>query len=128
MTYFAILFGAFFCAVAIAAGAFGAHGLAERLDQRELHLWETATQYLIYTGFGLLAVGILDELWDERLLTAAGWSLVIGGVVFSGTVYALALGGPRWLGAVTPLGGLLMIAGFLAFAWTAIARNLEAGG
>lgn len=128
MTHFSIIAGALFCALAVAAGAFGAHGLADRLEPRALELWHTAAQYLIYTGFGLLAVGILDELWDERLLTAAGWSLVVGGVLFSGTVFALALGAPRWLGAVTPLGGLLLIAGFLAFAWTAIARHLEGAG
>jgi uncharacterized membrane protein YgdD (TMEM256/DUF423 family) len=125
MTHFAIITGAFYCALAIAAGAFGAHGLSSRLDAQALDLWETAARYLMYAGFGLLAVGILDELWHERLLTAAAWSLALGGLIFSGTVFALALGGPRVLGAVTPVGGLLLIAGFLAFAWTAIARHLE---
>lgn len=125
MSHFAIITGAVFCALAVAAGAFGSHGLASRLDPHELDLWETAARYLMYTGLGLLAVGILDEQWNERLLAAAAWSLAVGGLVFSGTVFALALGGPRMLGAVTPVGGLLLIAGFLAFAWTAIARHLE---
>jgi len=125
MSQLAILIGAIYCALAVAAGAFGAHGLAERLDPRALELWETASRYLMYSGLGLLAVGILDELWHERLLTAAAASLAIGGLVFSGTVFALALGAPRFLGAVTPLGGLLLIAGFLAVAWTAIARHLD---
>lgn len=128
MTYFAILAGALYCALAVAAGAFGTHGLADRLDARALELWDTAARYLVYSGFGLLAVGILDELWDERLLTAAGWSLALGGLIFSGSLFAMALGAPRWLGAVTPIGGLLLIAGFLAFAWTAIARHLEGAG
>jgi uncharacterized membrane protein YgdD (TMEM256/DUF423 family) len=125
MTHFAIILGAVYCALAIGAGAFGAHGLASRLDGRALDLWETAARYLMYSGLGLLAVGILNELWHERLLNAAAWSLALGGLIFSGTVFALALGGPRILGAVTPVGGLLLIAGFLAFAWTAIARHLE---
>ncbi len=125
MTHLGILIGALYCALAVAAGAFGAHGLAGRLDARSLELWETAARYLMYTGLGLLAVGVLDQLWHERLLTAAAGSLALGGLVFSGTVFALALGGPRVLGAVTPLGGLLLIAGFLAVAWTAIARSLD---
>jgi len=125
MTHLGILIGALYCALAVAAGAFGAHGLAGRLDARSLDLWETAARYLMYTGLGLLAVGVLDQLWHERLLTAAAGSLALGGLVFSGTVFALALGGPRVLGAVTPLGGLLLIAGFLAVAWTAIARHLD---
>jgi uncharacterized membrane protein YgdD (TMEM256/DUF423 family) len=125
MTQLGILIGALYCALAVAAGAFGAHGLAGRLDARSLDLWETAARYLMYTGLGLVAVGVLDQLWHERLLTAATGSLALGGLVFSGTVFALALGGPRVLGAVTPLGGLLLIAGFLAVAWTAIARSLD---
>lgn len=125
MTQLGILIGALYCALAVAAGAFGAHGLAGRLDARSLDLWETAARYLMYTGLGLVAVGVLDQLWHERLLTAAAGSLALGGLVFSGTVFALALGGPRVLGAVTPLGGLLLIAGFLAVAWTTIARHLD---
>jgi uncharacterized membrane protein YgdD (TMEM256/DUF423 family) len=125
MSLAAILIGALYCALAVAAGAFGAHGLAGRLDARSLELWETAARYLMYSGLGLLAVGILDDLWHERLLTAAAGSLALGGLIFSGTVFALALGGPRVLGAVTPVGGLLLIAGFLAVAWTAIARHLD---
>lgn len=125
MTHFAIITGALYCAIAVGAGAFGAHGLGNRLDARSLELWETAARYLMYTGLGLLAVGILDELWDERLLHAAGGALALGGLIFSGTVFALALGAPKWLGAVTPIGGLLLITGFLAFAWTALARHFD---
>jgi uncharacterized membrane protein YgdD (TMEM256/DUF423 family) len=111
-----ITIGAFYCAASVAAGAFGAHGLEARLDARALDLWETASRYLMYGGLGLLAVGALDERWSQSL-NGPGSSLAIGGLIFSGTVFALALGGPRWLGAVTPLGGLGMIVGF---AWLAI--------
>ena len=113
-----IAVGALGCAAAIAAGAFGAHGLRARLDAEALALWETAARYLMYGSLGLLAIGLY-----ERFSTAggAGWAapiLAVGVMIFSLTVGALALGGPRWLGAVTPLGGLLMIVGFVLFAWS----------
>lgn len=111
-----IVIGALYCAVAIAAGAFGAHGLADRLDARGLELWETAARYLMYSGLGLLAFGAVAKAWQQTLAGPA-WCLAIGGLIFSGTVFTLALGGPRWLGAVTPLGGLGMIAAFL---WLAV--------
>lgn len=123
MSHPLILFGALYCAFAVAAGAFGAHGLAARLDERGLELWETASRYLMYSGLGLLAVGLLDLAWQERLLGWAGGSLALGALIFSGTVFALALGGPRVLGAVTPLGGLLLIVGFLLVAWTAFRHS-----
>jgi uncharacterized membrane protein YgdD (TMEM256/DUF423 family) len=113
--------GALCCALAVVAGAFGAHGLAARLDARSLQLWETAARYLMYGGLGQAAVGILAAAGEGgrggRLGSAAGVSLLGGTIVFSGTLAALALGGPRWLSAVTPLGGLLVIAGFLLLAW-----------
>ena len=92
---------------------------AERLDERALALWETAARYLMYGGFGMTLLGIVGRQWPRPGFEGAAWSLLLGTVVFSGTVVALALGGPRWLGAVTPLGGVLLIAGFLLFAWTA---------
>jgi uncharacterized membrane protein YgdD (TMEM256/DUF423 family) len=108
------------CALSILAGAFGAHGLKSRLDPAALELWETAARYLMYTGLGVTLVGLAASSANQRGFQIAGWILVAGGVIFSGTVALLALGGPRWLGAVTPIGGVLLIAGFLLFAWTAL--------
>ncbi|HEX2165076.1 MAG TPA: DUF423 domain-containing protein, partial [Thermoanaerobaculia bacterium] len=113
MGHLFIAIGALMAAGAVGAGAFGAHGLAERLDARGLELWETAARYLMYAALGLVAVGTLERLWAQRLLVFAGWCLLVGAAIFSGTVFALALGAPRFLGAITPLGGLLMIAAFL---------------
>jgi uncharacterized membrane protein YgdD (TMEM256/DUF423 family) len=107
--------GALCCALAIVAGAFGAHGLKSRLDSAELELWETAARYLIYGGFGLTLIGLASSA-SGRPLGSAGISLLVGSIVFSGTVFALALGAPRWLGAITPIGGGLMILGFVLFA------------
>ena len=112
--------GALWCAFAVAAGAFGAHALAERIDVRSLALWETAARYLMYGGLGATLVGIVGSQWPRSGFDWAGLGLLAGAVVFSGTVGAIALGGPRWLGAITPIGGLLMIVGFLLFAWTAL--------
>ena len=109
--------GALGCALAVVAGAFGAHALAARLDERALQLWETAARYLMFGAFGIVLAGLAAARWPG--VERAAWALLAGTVVFSGTVAALALGGPRWLGAVTPLGGLLMILGFLLFAWSA---------
>ena len=120
MIRFLICSGAFACAAAVAAGAFGAHGLQGRLSAHALELWETAARYLIYGGFGTLLAGLAALHSQGRAIQWGGACLLVGAAVFSGTVFALALGGPRWLGALTPLGGTLMIAGFLLFAWGAL--------
>ena len=96
----------------MALGAFGAHGLKVRLSPDMLGLWHTAVQYHAWHALGLLAVGLsIESIWAR----AAGWLLVAGILLFSGSLYALALGAPRGLGIVTPLGGLAFIAGWIAF-------------
>ncbi len=115
----ALWIGPALCALAVAAGAFGAHALKARLPAGALELWETATRYLVYSGLALAVIGIVARLWPRPGFGWAAGTLLAGATIFCGTVAALALGGPRWLGAVTPLGGLLLIAGFVVFAWTA---------
>jgi uncharacterized membrane protein YgdD (TMEM256/DUF423 family) len=112
-----ILWGALVGALSVIAGAFGAHGLADRLDPKALALWETASRYAMYGGIALVQVGLFARSGGK--VAGAGWCLLIGTAIFSGTVFALALGGPRILGAITPIGGTLMIVGFLVFAWSA---------
>lgn len=111
-----IALGALGCALSAGAGAFGAHGLAARLDRDALALWETAARYLMYGSFGTILVGLVGEVTPRAAPAASGWCLAAGTVIFSGTVGALALGGPRWLGAVTPFGGVLIILGFVLLA------------
>ena len=115
-----VVVGGVAAALGVAAGAFGAHGLAARLDERSLGLWETACRYWMYGAFGLLIVGILEREMERGVLAAAGWTVLSGMVVFSGTVGLLALGWPRWLGAVTPVGGVLLMIGFLLVAWSGL--------
>ncbi|CAN5724581.1 DUF423 domain-containing protein [soil metagenome] len=117
-----VILGAAMAAVAVAAGAFGAHALAARLTPERLATWETAARYHMYHSLALVFVGLAAARWQQApLLTVAGWLFTAGIVIFGGTVYALALGAPRWLGAVTPLGGLAFIIGWIAFA-AAVAR------
>lgn len=103
------------CAASVAAGAFGAHGLEARLEPDRLALWETAAKYLMYGGLALAVLGLTSHV-TSRGLTAAAICLFAGTLVFSVTVGALALGAPRWLGAVTPIGGVGMIVGLILFA------------
>jgi uncharacterized membrane protein YgdD (TMEM256/DUF423 family) len=108
-TFFAI--GAFYLAAAIGAGALGAHALRATLDDAALRLWDTAARYLALGAVALLAVGLAAGVRPTVSWGPSGWALVAGTAIFAGTVCALALGGPRWLGAITPLGGALMILG-----------------
>lgn len=102
-------------ATAVALGAFGAHGLKKMADAYALEIWQTATLYLFVHGLGLLALGVLQKM-DYRIGKMAG-VLQTGIVIFSGTLYLMALGFPRWLGAITPIGGTLMIVGWLWLAF-----------
>lgn len=111
--------GALLCALAIGGGAFGAHALAERLDPRALGLWETASRYLMFAGLGLALIGIAARQAPRAEWQLAGPLLFLGALLFCGSLLGLALGGPHWLGAVTPIGGALQIAAFLLVAWTA---------
>ncbi len=115
-----IFIGAICGALSVIAGAFGAHALAARLEPRELQLWETAARYLMYGGVAMALVGLFGAQGARRGVDGAGWCLLLGSAIFSGTVSGLALGAPRWLGAITPLGGTLLIVGFLIFAWGAL--------
>jgi uncharacterized membrane protein YgdD (TMEM256/DUF423 family) len=99
----------------VAAGAFGAHALRARLEPRMLEIFETGARYQMYHALALLAVAWLIERGVARA-AAAGWCFVAGTVIFSGTLYLLTLTGARWWGAITPIGGVLLIVGWLLLA------------
>ena len=115
-----IAVGAIAAGLAVAAGAFGAHGLRGRLDTELLAVFETAARYQMYHALALFAVAWAVRRWPESPAALAGWCFVAGIVVFSGSLYALALTGTRWLGAITPLGGLAFLAGWAILAWAAL--------
>jgi uncharacterized membrane protein YgdD (TMEM256/DUF423 family) len=105
-------------AIAVATGAFGAHALKSRLVPEMQVIWQTAAQYHFWHALALALVGLFMMLKpDAALATIAAWLFIAGIALFSGSLYALALTGVRGLGAVTPLGGLAFIAGWLALAW-----------
>jgi uncharacterized membrane protein YgdD (TMEM256/DUF423 family) len=111
--------GAVSAFLAVAAGAFGAHALRVRLSPDLLAVFETGARYQMYHALGLLAVAWMLTRWPGPWPARAGWLFVVGTVLFSGSLYALALSGIRWLGAVTPLGGLAFLAGWLCLALAA---------
>lgn len=111
--------GALFAFVAVAGGAFGAHSLKAILAPDLLAVFETGIRYQMYHALALLAVGWAAHQYPQASFHISGWLFVAGIVLFSGSLYVLALSGVRWLGAITPLGGVLLLAGWAVFAWQA---------
>jgi uncharacterized membrane protein YgdD (TMEM256/DUF423 family) len=111
--------GAISALVAVAAGAFGAHALRARVTPEMLAIFEVGARYQMYHALGLLACAWAVTRWPGTPVTLSGWFFVAGTVIFSGTLYAIALTGARWLGAITPLGGLAFLAGWCCLALAA---------
>ena len=112
--------GALSALVAVAAGAFGAHALRNRLVPDMLGAFEVGARYHMYHALALLAAAWAVGRWPGGAAVTAGWLFVAGTLIFCGSLYLLALTGQRWLGAVTPLGGLAFILGWAALAWAAL--------
>ncbi len=111
---------------AVALGAFGAHGLRSILGEgadaaERLGWWETAARYHLAHALAVGLVAWASDRRPSRALTVSGVAFVQGVCVFAGTLYAMALGGPRWLGAITPIGGVSLLVGWGALAWSALA-------
>jgi uncharacterized membrane protein YgdD (TMEM256/DUF423 family) len=118
-----LLIGSALGFLGVAFGAFGAHALKTRLSADMLAVFETGVRYQMYHAFAVLIVAAaIGQLGSARLLVVAGWSFAAGVLLFSGTLYALAFTGIGVLGAVTPIGGLLFLAGWACLAIFAIAR------
>lgn len=120
MRSFALL-GSLFAALAVVLGAFGAHALRATLSAADLATFETGVRYQMYHALGLFVVAWAMTQWNAASVVWAGWAFVVGILVFSGSLYALVLSGQRWLGAITPIGGVAFILGWALLAWT-IAR------
>jgi uncharacterized membrane protein YgdD (TMEM256/DUF423 family) len=110
--------GALLAGLAVAAGAFGAHALRARLEPRDLEIFETAARYQMYHGLALLAVAWLVT---QRAAPAgaAGWAFLAGTLLFSGSLYLMVFTGQRWLGAITPIGGVAFLVGWVMLALAA---------
>ena len=104
--------------VGVVLGAFGAHGLRDRVDPQQLASWHTAVNYQLFHSVALLALALFASA-TSRPLGAAPWLFAAGIALFSGSIYLLVLTPWRWLGPVTPIGGLLLIAGWASLLWLA---------
>jgi uncharacterized membrane protein YgdD (TMEM256/DUF423 family) len=121
-----VALGATFAGLAVALGAFGAHGLRARVTPEMLAVFETGVRYQFYHAAALLLLGVF-AISSSRAsaasvpgASAAAWCFVVGIVLFSGSLYVMAIGGMRWLGAVTPFGGISFLIGWLLFARAAL--------
>lgn len=116
-----LLIGALLGGLGVGLGAFGAHGLRGRLSPEMLAVFETGVRYQMYHALAILLVAsLVGRLDGGRLLSAAGWAFTAGVAVFSGSLYALALTGITVLGAITPIGGLAFLVGWVCLAWAAL--------
>lgn len=112
--------GAISAFLGVAAGAFGAHALKERLSAEMLNTFEVAVRYQMFHALALLAVAWACNRWPGSLTTTSGWLFVVGTILFSGSLYLLSLSGIRWLGAITPFGGVAFLGGWLCLIWTVL--------
>ncbi len=118
-----IIIGALSGAIGVAAGAFGAHALRARLDPRMLEVFETGARYQMYHAVAMLASAWIVTRFPGSLSNASGWLFLAGTVLFSGSLYVMALTGVRALGAITPLGGVCFIAGWVCLAMAAMRQR-----
>ncbi len=118
--------GALLALLAVTLGAFGAHALKSRLSPELLQTFETGVTYQMYHALGLFAVAWAYSRFSSPFVQASGWFMLAGTVVFSGSLYLLAMTDWRWLGAVTPVGGLGMILGWALLGWGVRAGGLAA--
>ncbi len=115
-----LILGSLNALIGVALGAFGAHGLKSRVAPDLLSVWQTGVQYHLIHALALLLIGILCQLMpDAALVRSAGWSLQLGILLFSGSLYVLVLSGVKSLGIITPLGGVAFLVGWLLLALAA---------
>jgi uncharacterized membrane protein YgdD (TMEM256/DUF423 family) len=118
--------GSIFGGIGVIAGAFGSHGLRSSIPPEMLTIFETAVRYQMYHSFGLMATAWAIGRWSGEKpvgLETAGWCFVTGILLFCGSLYALALTGKLWLGAITPFGGVAFAIGWIVLAWSAWKTN-----
>lgn len=106
--------------ISVGAGAFGAHGLEGKLEPRALETWDLAARYQMYHALAMLFAAVAAAHRTTRLAPASAAAFLVGTIIFSGSLYALALTGIRWLGAITPIGGVAMMVGWLLLAIAAL--------
>lgn len=111
--------GSIMAFLAVALGAFAAHGLKSRLSPEMLTVFEVGVRYQMYHALALFAAAWASSRWPGSAAYTAGWAFLFGIVVFSGSLYLLSMTGIRWIGAITPIGGVAFLVGWLLLAWAA---------
>ncbi|MBA64886.1 MAG: hypothetical protein CMG55_03695 [Candidatus Marinimicrobia bacterium] len=114
---FLLIIGALFAGFSVLFGAFGAHVLKSRLSSEDLAIFETAVRYQMYHSLGIMLLGILGFYLPHNLIAFPSYFMIIGVIVFSGTLYLLLYTNIRWIGAITPIGGVFLVIGWLFFAF-----------
>ena len=119
MDRFFFIAGSISAFLGVALGAFAAHGLRIKLSAEMFNIFEVGVRYHMYHALALLAVAWASSRWPGTSITAAGWLFLVGTIIFSGSLYLLSVTGLRWLGAITPIGGLAFLIGWILLAWGA---------
>ena len=114
-----LMLGALFAFMGVAAGAFGAHVLKERISADMLGVFEVGVRYQMYHALALIATAWMYTKGPSAIVTTSAWCFAIGIIIFSGSLYLLSLSGLKWFGAITPLGGLAFLTGWACMAWAA---------
>jgi len=117
MTKLFLILGSLSAFTGVALGAFAAHFLKQKISPDMLAIFEVAVRYQMYHALGLFGIALLDNQFQNIQLAPIGWLFIIGTILFSGSLYALSLSGMKWFGAITPLGGLCFLAGWLWLVW-----------
>ena len=119
------LLGCLFGFLGVALGAFGAHALSEHLSPDDLAIFQTAVRYQLFHALALVAVACIPLRRPSRTVSLSGWAFTVGVLFFSGSLYLLVLTGERWMGAVTPLGGVAFLIGWGSLGWAFLTMNRE---
>ena len=118
-----ISLGSFNAALAIAFGAFAAHGLKSHIDERSIEIFNTAADFHFWHAIGLIIIGIIAKNMSKTNFASVVWLMTLGILLFSGSLYILSVTGIRWLGAITPFGGTSFIIAWLLLAWKCLKSN-----
>jgi uncharacterized membrane protein YgdD (TMEM256/DUF423 family) len=108
-----LIIGAVLMALGVGLGAFGAHALKQKLSAEMMTVYKTAVEYHFYHALGLILIGILYQLYPSKMVMTSGWVVFLGVILFSGSLYVLSITGIKWIGAITPIGGVAFIAGWV---------------
>lgn len=119
--------GALGAMLAVVAGAFGAHGLKQILSEDMLAVFHTAAEYQMYHSLGLIVIGTLNKVSPRHCHSPAAWTMLAGIIIFSGSLYILSMGGIKWLGMITPIGGVCFIAAWMILAYSYLTTNHTRG-